>query len=68
MQTLNLNTHRYKRTMDEAFGPYHRSSQCIIVPMRDPEPRIARSAKNFWLTCKRFVCTVAANTTGANNE
>ena len=28
-----MNTRRYPRTMDQAFGPYHRSSQCPIEPM-----------------------------------
>lgn len=31
-----MNTRRYPRTCDEAFGPYNRSSQCEIVPMDDP--------------------------------
>ena len=31
-----MNTRRYPRTCDEAFGPYNRSSQCEIEPMRDP--------------------------------
>lgn len=31
-----MNTRRYPRTTDEAFGPYQRSSQCEIVPMDDP--------------------------------
>ena len=31
-----MNTRRYPRTTDEAFGPYNRSSQCEIVPMDDP--------------------------------
>lgn len=31
-----MNTRRYPRTSDEAFGPYNRSSQCEFVPMDDP--------------------------------
>lgn len=31
-----MNARRYPRTMDEAYGPYHRSSQCSIVPMDEP--------------------------------
>lgn len=28
-----MNARRYPRTMDQAFGPYQRSSQCLIEPM-----------------------------------
>jgi hypothetical protein len=28
-----VNTRRYPRTCDEAFGPYNRSSQCVIEPI-----------------------------------
>jgi len=28
-----MNARRFPRTMDEAYGPYNRSSQCEIVPM-----------------------------------
>lgn len=28
-----MNARRYSRTMEEAFGPYHRSSVCPIEPM-----------------------------------
>lgn len=28
-----MNARRYPRTMDEAYGPYHRSSVCPIQPM-----------------------------------
>jgi len=31
-----LNARRYPRTCDEAFGPYNRSSQCVIEPMATP--------------------------------
>jgi hypothetical protein len=31
-----MNTRRYPRTCDEAFGAYQRSSQCEFVPMEDP--------------------------------
>jgi len=30
-----MNARRYPRTMEGAFGPYHRSSQCPIEPMPD---------------------------------
>jgi hypothetical protein len=36
-----MNTRRYPRTLDQAFGPYNRSSQCEIVPM--PSPRMHRA-------------------------
>jgi hypothetical protein len=29
-----MNARRYPRTMDQAFGPYNRSSQCVIEPMQ----------------------------------
>lgn len=35
-----MNTRTFPRTLDEAFGPYQRSSQCVIEPM--PEPRTPR--------------------------
>jgi hypothetical protein len=28
-----MNARRYPRTLDEAYGPYHRSSVCRIQPM-----------------------------------
>lgn len=31
-----MNTRRFPRTCDEAFGPYNRSSQCVIHPMPSP--------------------------------
>jgi hypothetical protein len=30
-----MNARRFPRTMEGAFGPYHRSSQCPIQPMPD---------------------------------
>nr|AER23985.1 hypothetical protein var108 [Variovorax sp. HH01] len=42
-----MNTRRYPRTMDEAFGAYQRSSQCEIVPM--PDERDGPSAADFVL-------------------
>ena len=30
-----MNARRYPRTMEGAFGPYHRSSVCPIEPMPD---------------------------------
>lgn len=33
-----MNTRRYPRSCDEAFGPYNRSSQCEIEPMPDAPP------------------------------
>ncbi|GER21297.1 hypothetical protein [Variovorax boronicumulans] len=42
-----MNTRRYPRTTDEAFGPYNRSSQCVIVPM--PDDRDGPTAADFAL-------------------
>lgn len=42
-----MNTRRYPRTTDEAFGPYNRSSQCEIVPM--PDDRDGPTAADFAL-------------------
>lgn len=42
-----MNTRRYPRTTDEAFGPYQRSSQCEIVPM--PDERDGPTAADFAL-------------------
>ncbi|RYE43934.1 MAG: hypothetical protein EOP24_26150 [Hyphomicrobiales bacterium] len=36
-----MNARRYPRTMDEAYGPYNRSSQCEIVPMDGNAPHPA---------------------------
>ena len=39
-----MNSRKFPRTMDSAFGPYNRSSQCVIYPMRSKphEGSIAR--------------------------
>lgn len=42
-----MNTGRFPRTCDEAFGPYQRSSQCQIVPM--PDDRDGVTAADFAL-------------------
>jgi hypothetical protein len=54
-----MNTRRYPRTLEDAFGPYQRSSQCEFVPMAPPTtPRhewalyavaIAAAAVVWWL-------------------
>jgi hypothetical protein len=36
-----MNARRYPRTMEAAFGPYHRSSQCPIEPMGGKAQRTA---------------------------
>lgn len=36
-----MNTRRYPRTMDQAFGPYNRSSQCVVESMPDDKHRAA---------------------------
>lgn len=34
-----MNTRRFARTLDDAFGPYHRSSVCPVEPMEGNEPK-----------------------------
>jgi hypothetical protein len=34
-----VNARRFPRTLDEAYGPYHRSSQCHIEPMGGSKPK-----------------------------
>jgi hypothetical protein len=31
-----MNTRCYPRTLEQAFGPYHRSSVCPVEPMPEP--------------------------------
>jgi hypothetical protein len=40
-----MNTRRYPRTMESAFGPYQRSSQCDIVPL--PSARSEHRANTY---------------------
>jgi hypothetical protein len=51
-----MNTRKYPRTMDQAFGPYQRSSQCEIVPMK--EDRITLADKVLYALAP--VCVLVA--------
>lgn len=46
-----MNTRRYPRTCDEAFGPYQRSSQCPIEPMPEPQSAFDRALPVVYAAC-----------------
>ena len=49
-----MNARKFPRSLDQAFGPYHRSSQCPIEPMPD------RMHPADWLVVKwGAICIVA---------
>lgn len=49
---------RFPRTMDEAFGAYQRSSQCVIEPM--PDARNKHSAADIALYIVGLIGLIAA--------
>ena len=53
-----MNTRRYPRTTDEAFGPYQRSSQCEIVPMPDERDGLTAADFALYIVAVIAICVV----------
>jgi hypothetical protein len=53
-----MNTRRYPRTTDEAFGPYNRSSQCEIVPMPDERDGLTAADFVLYIVAVIAICVV----------
>jgi hypothetical protein len=60
-----VNARRYPRTTDEAFGPYQRSSQCVIEPMPDANKHRAADLALYIAGVIGVIAAIVYNNFGA---